>query len=162
MIQPIRINPNLKEHIINLTINGDPVGKGRPRVTNRGSFAHAYTPSKTKNYEKTIQNEFLSKYNYNDILHGPIKAEVNAYFPIPISTSKRKKQDMINNLDKHTKKPDIDNVIKSIFDALNNLAFEDDSNIISLTANKYYSECPRVEVTLKEVKYDMIKHIKLV
>jgi Holliday junction resolvase RusA-like endonuclease len=49
-----------------------------------------------------------------------------------------------------TKKPDIDNVVKSIFDALNKVAFNDDTQIISLSVRKFYSEHPRVEVTIWE------------
>jgi len=157
MYQPIHFNPNLKEHTIDLIIEGEPIGKGRPRVTSRGSFAHAYTPIRTKNYEKLIQNTFLSNYTYEDILQGPIEANLTAYFSIPSSVPKKKKSILLNNYEKHTKKPDIDNVIKSVFDALNNLAFVDDSNIIKLTANKLYSDNPRVELHLKEVKYDILK-----
>ena len=160
MIEPIHYNPKLKEHTIDLVIDGDPIGKGRPRVTSRGSFAHAYTPTKTKNYEKLIQNTYLSNYTYEDILEGPVEANLIAYFPIPETTSKKKKELLLRNYEKHTKKPDIDNVVKSVFDALNNLAFTDDSNIISLTAKKLYSDKPRVELHLKEVKYDILKSNK--
>lgn len=156
MIQPIRYNPNLIEHTIDLVIEGEPVGKGRPRVTGIGKFAHAYTPAKTKNYEKLIQNKYFENYTYQDTLQGAIKAEVIAYFPIPESLSKKKKELLLNNYEKHTKKPDIDNVVKSVFDALNNVAFTDDSNIISLKAKKLYSDKPRVELHLKEVKYDIL------
>ena len=156
-MEPVHYNPNLAEHTIDLVIEGEPVGKGRPRVTSKGSFAHAYTPSRTKNYEKLIQNTYLNKYTYEDTLQGPIKAELIAYFPIPESISKKKKELLLKNYEKHTKKPDIDNVIKSVFDALNNLAFVDDSNIIQVEAKKRYSDNPRVELHLKEVKYDMLR-----
>ena len=160
MNQPIRYNPNLIEHTIDLVIEGEPVGKGRPRVTGIGRFAHAYTPAKTKNYEKLIQNTYLSNYTYQDTLQGAIKAEITAYFPIPESISKKKKEQLLKNYEKHTKKPDIDNVVKSVFDALNNLAFTDDSNIIELKAKKLYSDKPRVELHLKEVKYDILSSYK--
>lgn len=157
MYEPIHYNPDLKEHTIELTIQGEPVGKGRPRVATRGKFAHAYTPLKTKNYETLIKNSYLSNYTYEDMLHGPIEANIKAYFSIPSSTPKKHLFKFTNNYEKHIKKPDIDNVIKSIFDSLNNLAFDDDSNIIKLNATKLYSENPRVELVLKEVKYDILK-----
>lgn len=158
MREPIKYNPNLIEHSINFVVEGDPIGKGRPRVTRQGNFTHTYTPAKTKNYEKLIQNTFLSKYTFNDILHGAIEANIIAYFPIPQSLSKKKQNELLYNYEKHTKKPDIDNVVKTIFDGLNNLAFEDDSNIIKLTAEKLYSNNPRVEIHLKECKYDILKN----
>lgn len=157
MREPIKYNPNLKEHTIKLTIEGEPVGKGRPRVTLRGKFTHTYTPEKTKNYERLIQNAYLSSYTYEDMLEGPIKAELKAYFPIPDSIPKKKKPYLLNNYEKHTKKPDIDNIVKSVFDALNDLAFTDDSHIVELSAKKLYSETPRVELILKEIKYDILK-----
>ena len=160
MYQPIKYNSNLKEHSINLTIEGEPIGKGRPRVTSRGKFAHAYTPSKTKNYETLIQNSYLSNYTFEDMLHGPIKAKLTAYFSIPKSIPKKKLFMYNNNYEKHIKKPDIDNVVKSVFDALNNLAFEDDSNIIEIEAKKIYSNNPRVELELHEIKYDILKSNK--
>ena len=50
-----------------------------------------------------------------------------------------------------TKKPDIDNCIKIIADALNGLAYVDDTQIVGVTAEKFYAEIPRVEVEITEV-----------
>lgn len=151
---PIIFNPDLAEHEAELIINIEPIGKARPRVTARGPFAHAYTPKKTKDYEHTIKNEYLKKYGYNNILQGPIEAETKAYFSIPKSSSKKEKKDMLKNKIKHTHKPDCDNFAKAVLDALNGVAFNDDSQIIRLKAEKFYSENPRVEITLKEIKYE--------
>lgn len=152
-IKPISINPDLIEHSIELTIEGEPVGKGRPRVTTRGKFAHAYTPKKTKNYEQHVVNTYKSKYNYSHKLKGPLKSEVLAFFPIPKSASKKKRELMKNNIITNTHKPDIDNIEKSILDSLNGLAYEDDSQIISLYGEKLYSDNPRVELKIREVKW---------
>ena len=46
------------------------------------------------------------------------------------------------------KKPDIDNVIKSILDALNGVAYHDDTQVVAVFAEKYYSDTPRVEVEI--------------
>ena len=152
-IKPFSINKDLLEKSIELTIPGEPVGKGRPRVTTRGKFAHAYTPKKTKNYEQHVVNTYKQKYTYSDMLHGPLSSEVMAFFPTPQSVSKRKRQLMINNIITNTHKPDIDNIEKSILDSLNGLAYEDDSQIISLYGEKRYSDIPRVELKIKEVKW---------
>jgi Holliday junction resolvase RusA-like endonuclease len=50
----------------------------------------------------------------------------------------------------HTKKPDCDNLAKSILDALNGIAYDDDSQICSLTVHKFYGDTPRVEVHMGE------------
>ena len=139
------------ENFIDLIIEGEPVGKGRPRVTTRGKFAHAYTPLKTKNYERMVMNSFLNKYTFNDQLSGPIEANIKGYFSIPKSTSKKVRNLMLSNKIHHTKKPDIDNIAKSVLDSLNGLAYEDDSQVVKLTGEKLYSDNPRVELYLKEI-----------
>ena len=74
--------------------------------------------------------------------------------PIPKSTSKKKHQLMAIGAIQHTKKPDADNVAKAICDALNKIAYVDDSQIVSLEVNKYYSDVPRAEITITEVKHE--------
>ena len=58
---------------------------------------------------------------------------------------------MIENKVHHTKKPDCDNIAKSILDALNNVAYYDDSQICKLSVEKYYGEVPKVIVSLNEI-----------
>ena len=50
-----------------------------------------------------------------------------------------------------TKKPDCDNCIKSITDALNGIAYIDDSQIVSIECEKWYSDRPRAEVMIDYV-----------
>ena len=52
-----------------------------------------------------------------------------------------------------TKKPDLDNIIKAIADSLNGIAYKDDAQIVELKSKKFYSDTPRVEVTIKIYKY---------
>ena len=50
-----------------------------------------------------------------------------------------------------TKKPDSDNIIKIILDALNGICYHDDSQICRIYFEKKYSEIPKVEITIKEI-----------
>ena len=50
------------------------------------------------------------------------------------------------------KKPDIDNVVKVYADALNGIAYHDDTQIVSLVCEKYYSDQPRVEVKIGDME----------
>ena len=43
---------------VEIEVSGQPIGKGRPRFTKAG---HAYTPTKTREYEKRIQAAAWSK-----------------------------------------------------------------------------------------------------
>ena len=50
-----------------------------------------------------------------------------------------------------TKKPDSDNIIKIILDALNGICYHDDSQVCKIYFEKKYSEIPKVEITIKEI-----------
>jgi len=133
--------------LIRLTVPGEPVAKGRPRVTKWG----AYTPEKTKNYETLVRELYIIQHGQT-LLDGELSVDIKAYFTIPKSTSKKKKALMASKDIRPVKKPDIDNVMKSITDALNEIAYKDDSQIVSATVSKYYSEEPRVEVQINKIQ----------
>nr|WP_286673097.1 RusA family crossover junction endodeoxyribonuclease [Bacillus subtilis] len=65
-------------------------------------------------------------------------------------TQKRRKR-AENGLLRPTTKPDVDNYVKGVKDALNHLIYKDDSQVVDLKVSKFYSEEPRVEVMIKEV-----------
>ncbi len=138
--------------MIKFTIPGPPIGKGRPKFTRCGSYTHTYTPPKTANYEMLVQWYFMQS-QANKII-GSIVADIEAYMPIPKSTSKKQRAMMIGGIIRPAKKPDWDNIGKIICDALNKLAYDDDSAVVDGRVRKYYSDDPRVEVTLTEVNYD--------
>jgi len=138
--------------MIKLTIPGEPVGKARARVCRHGT----YTPKKTKDYELLIMDTFMqSNYKngiYQSPLEGPLSMTVNAYFQVPKSASNYRRKKMMLGEIRPTKKPDADNVLKSVADALNKLAYNDDSQIVRVKVEKWYSEVPRVEVEIWEVE----------
>lgn len=127
-----------------LTIPGEPVAKGRPRV---GKFG-AYTPEKTKNYETLVKELYFTQHGQT-MVEGPLHVEVKAFFGIAKSSTKKVREKMIGGSLRPTKRPDIDNVIKSVTDGLNGVAYPDDSQIVSLSASKYYSDQPRVEILIR-------------
>lgn len=133
--------------MIRLIIPGEPVAKARPRITKWG----AYTPEKTKNYETLVRELYIIQHGQT-LLDGELSVDIKAYFTIPKSTSKKKKELMISKDIRPIKKPDIDNVMKSVTDALNEIAYKDDSQIVSATVSKYYSEEPRVEVEINKIQ----------
>ena len=69
-----------------------------------------------------------------------------------VFAKEKKRQQMLAGLIRPTKKPDLDNVIKSILDALNKVAYHDDTQIVSLSMEKFYSDSPRVEVTISNLE----------
>lgn len=129
------------------TILGQPVAKGRPRVTRWGS----YTPEKTVNYENLVKFSYIEKYKDEEVLDSALAIDIRFCFQIPKSTSKRNRELMLKGEIRPAKKPDIDNCIKSITDALNTIAYKDDNQIVEVVAHKWYSDEPRADVVIKEL-----------
>lgn len=132
-------------------IYGEPKGKGRPRFRNAGKFITTYTPKETADYETLVRFSFMQQVLDAYVIQGEVKATIKSYFPIPKSTSKKKKLDMINGCIHPVKKPDTDNIAKIILDSLNSIAYRDDSQVVELKVEKHYSESPRVEVEITEI-----------
>jgi len=125
-----------------------PVAKERPRYTKSGI---SYTPTKTKNYERQIKKIYQT--NPKSIkFEEKVPLEVNLEFgmPIPKSTSKKKRLSMIAGEINHTKTPDIDNLIKAVFDGLSKSAWADDSQIVRVSAKKKYAKEPYVYLYVHE------------
>jgi len=138
---------------VKFTVYGSPVAKGRPRFQRTHFGVRTFTPEKTAAYETLVKLSYQQQCA-GEKLEGEIWANIIAFFPIPKSTSKKKREEMELLKVMHTKRPDADNVVKAILDAINGMAYDDDSQVCIVHAVKYYSEEPRVEVTLREIAED--------
>jgi Holliday junction resolvase RusA-like endonuclease len=127
------------------TIPGEPTGKARPRVTKWG----------THNTEKTILYENLVKVCYQEqckeYTEKPLCVHMYIFYGVPKSTPKKNIRPMLGGEIRPCKKPDIDNVAKIVLDALNGIAYKDDTQVVSLHIGKFYGEIARVEVEITEV-----------
>ena len=131
---------------VSFTIDGKPQGKGRPRL----SYGRIKTPEQTVMYENYIK--LLYRSSIKTYFEGPIKLIIKAYYPIAKSDSKKKKEQKLNgDIRPYNIKLDIDNVVKVICDALNEIAYKDDTQIVELGTRKYFSDKPRVEVTIESI-----------
>lgn len=109
----------------------------------------SFTPDKTVFYEQLVRAEFVI--GGNKKLDGELVMKVKAFFAIPKSASHKKAALMECGVIRPTKKPDADNILKIVADALNKVAYDDDSQIVSASVEKYYSNQPRVEVEINEI-----------
>ena len=129
-------------------VPGKITGKGRPRINT--ATAIAYTPTKTKEYEDLVKQYFIIKNRCAKPLEGRLEVTIKAFFGIPKNTSKKQKEEMLNNNISPVKKPDIDNIAKIILDALNKLAFNDDNQITKLSIEKEYCEEEKVYIKIEQ------------
>ena len=134
--------------IYEFEVPGKIIGKGRPRLNSYTGVV--YTPTRTKDYESLVEQYFLLKYPRFKALEGRIKVSIIAYFSIPKTTKKADINEMLKNNISPTKKPDIDNIVKSILDSMNKFAFKDDNQITKLEVEKKYSLEDKVYVKIEE------------
>jgi Holliday junction resolvase RusA-like endonuclease len=140
--------------VLEFTVMGEPKGKGRPRFNPQNPHSRPRTPEGTLVYENLIGWEFRSQCKNKFPEKEPLEMLIKAYYAIPKSESKKRKVLMEQGEIRPTKKPDIDNVVKVYADALNHVAYHDDSQVVKIVCEKYYSNEPRVEVRLNSLKED--------
>ncbi len=134
---------------VEFTIPGEPKGKQRPRFARTGKYVRTYTPQDTVNYENLVKLEYQN--TGTDVFFEkdePVKMVVVAYYSIPKSVSKKKRQQMLEGEIRPIKKPDSDNILKAICDGLNGVAYVDDTQIVETTIYRFYDDIPHVDVIL--------------
>jgi Holliday junction resolvase RusA-like endonuclease len=136
--------------MIVVELPGEPIGKGRPRfrpVTTKDgrSFVNAYTPARTRAYERALAMTAKVAMRGKPPILGPLAVTVTAFFAVPASWSNKKRDAALAGIVRPTGRPDYDNVIKSL-DALNTIVFADDAQIVQAKVAKVYDEQPRLRI----------------
>lgn len=109
------------------TVPGPPVPKGRPR---RGRGGHFYTPKATRDYEKTVAWAARAA-GIRGPSTGSVSVTVHLWFP-------------------DRRRRDVDNVVKSILDGLNRIAYADDAQVAELHVTRGIDgRQPRAEIEIE-------------
>ncbi len=126
-----------------IKLAGKPIPNSRRTGVDRKSGrVWSYRSKKTDNYHAAIQVQAQDSMNGRPPLEGPVLIEILVRLPVPKSWSKKKKQHAFMGSVMPTKRPDIDNFQKVVFDALSTVVFRDDSQITDCKFAKRYSESP--------------------
>ena len=111
------------------------IGKGKKTM-------NSYNPSKDDQqaFINSVQGQLP-----NIPWTGPISIQINFFFPRPRDHYKKVGGVYTSSLKKsapmqYTRRPDIDNLAKFVLDALNKLAFEDDAQVVHLSATKQFAD----------------------
>lgn len=131
-------------------IPGECVPKGRPRFRRRG---HAYTPKKTKLYEKQVKEYLIAQGAKPS--DKPLEVWIYVYKQPLKSWSKKLIARATRGLVLADKKPDVDNYTKSVLDASNKLLFNDDKQVVSLHVIKAYA--PKAFVVIESEELECLK-----
>lgn len=133
---------------IAFVIPGVPVGKGRPKFARRGNFVSTYTPEKTASYENLVKMAAAKAMAGRDVIAGAVCVGIHLFVTPPASWSQKKQREAVagGRGIYPTSKPDVDNVIKGIFDAMNEIVWKDDKQVVDVVVSKRYCTSARAVV----------------
>ena len=143
----------LNNEVLLFRVNGIPKGKGRARVS---------TPAKTRRYEQVVAEAAklaVMKQNWQKS-DAPIVLNLCVWLPVPESWPKRKKEMAIAGDLYPMVKPDFDNIGKIIADALNDIVYNDDRQIVDYHIYKRYcciNAEPYVVVLVEPMNFEVIE-----
>jgi Holliday junction resolvase RusA-like endonuclease len=130
---------------VTVIINGEPVAKGRPRMTRRG---FVYTPAATRKFEAHGRLSAQLAMDGRPPIDVPVRIELLVELPVPASWSRRKTADAITGHIRPTSRPDVDNYLKAILDAINTIVVADDAQVVEVYAKKKFSVAPKMIATI--------------
>jgi Holliday junction resolvase RusA-like endonuclease len=137
--------------LIEFVVPGKPVPKKRPRFTKVGAFVRTYTPEETVNFEGLVALAAMKARGDIAPTEAAVALEVEIELIPPKSWSLKKKRMALVGELWPVSKPDADNVVKSIQDALNGVVWVDDSQVVRLTASKRYGSADQTRVRIGEI-----------
>jgi Holliday junction resolvase RusA-like endonuclease len=130
---------------VTVVIAGGPVAKARPRLTRRGI---AYTPAHTRKYEAHGRLAAQQVMGDRPPLEAPVRLELLVELPIPISWSIRRRAAAVTGDIVPTSRPDLDNFLKAILDAINSIVVADDAQVVEVRATKKFGIAPKMVATI--------------
>jgi len=138
--------------MIEFTVPGQPVPKGRPKFARRGKGVVAYTPAKTAAYETLVQHAAAAAMGDRLPTSRPVRLVVTLALQVPASWSKKRQAMAIAGAIRATKKPDADNVLKGLKDGCNGIVWKDDAQVVSIELAKAYGATPAASVAVFELE----------
>lgn len=126
-----------------------PIPKDRPRFVN----GRCYTTERTKLAENAIAwmvKEEMIKQSIG-IINKPISLSIEFGFKLPPNMTRAEKEMLRENKFHHIKRPDIDNLCKTVLDALNEIAYIDDKLVVHLDALKVFGEEDFINIKIEEI-----------
>ena len=131
---------------VTFEVRGDATAKGRPRMTRTG---RAYTPARTANAEAYVRMLAAGAMAGAEPLDGPLRLTVRVVAVPAASWSQKRRAVALAGGERPTKRPDLDNQIKLITDAINGVVYRDDCQICEITAAKEYGPVAHSVVTVE-------------
>lgn len=133
-------------------IQTQPKGQARPRFARNGNIVVTYDPKESKDYKADIKYQILQQ--------NPQKMNGGIAMSVEFTLQRPKSHYTSKNVLKGTapvwctSKPDLDNLVKAVMDAITSLGkiWQDDKQVCSMYQGKKYGENPQIQISLQEVE----------
>lgn len=132
--------------MIEFRIDTKPQSAPRPQVTRYG----VHYDEKYEAYRQEVGLRAKAAMLGREPLTGAVMVVIEFCFEPPASTSKRKREAMIDT-EWVTKKPDLDNMEKAVLDSCTGICWKDDKQVAWLLSFKHYSEAPYIRVSVGSI-----------
>ncbi len=132
------------------TVPGIPKGQKRARFSAVTGFVKAYKPTENTQRENLIALAYKQAEPDIPPCECAVKLTLYAKFLVPKSWSKKKRE----NPGYKVSKPDLDNIVKSVKDGLNRVAWVDDSQVVTIDAEKVYGDRDEMVVIIERLGDD--------
>lgn len=136
---------------LTFSVPGEPVAKGRARAFIRGGKIGHHTPDKTARYENLVRLAAKQAIGAAKPLEGPIGLRCTFWLPVPMSYSNKRRKACLNGSERHCKRPDIDNLLKSVKDGCNGVVWVDDCQVVEVRASKCYGVVAKADIEVVRV-----------
>lgn len=149
----VRVSRDAGKWKVEICVMGQPVAQGRPKFSRICGHVTAYDPEKSKNYKALVRSEAQRIYEMDKNfapIDGPCSMTLTVGRSVPKSWSKKMKAMAIKGEIRPTSKPDLDNYVKGILDAINTVIVKDDSRVVGINAIKIYQSNPGVDIVIEE------------
>lgn len=134
-----------------LMIEQAPVAKMRPRFKRQGSKVITFDAQKEESRTaKCLLMREMAQISNLRRLESPLCVRMTFHTPIPNSWSQKRSKSVLGKPDARRK--DCDNYAKFYLDVMNDLIYRDDCQVTELWCEKRYSDKPRVEIFITEIK----------
>jgi Holliday junction resolvase RusA-like endonuclease len=120
-------------------------GKQRPFFSTKDGVMRTFTPRSTSASEGVVKHFAMEAMKGRALFEGPLWLSATVYLLQPASWTKKRKAETTYV----TGRPDIDNICKTICDALNGIVWVDDAQLADAhIVRKFTTEAERVEIEI--------------
>lgn len=139
------------------SIPGKPVPSRRRTAVNwKAKKIWSRTTPETQNFHALVRGKAQDAMAGRPPFSVPVKLQFKVYWPIPKTTSRIRTQQALNGMRRPAIRPDLENFIKTLADALKGVCYNDDSQIVTLHAEKFYADFPKLDIEVSELPVEAL------